>query len=367
MNGHLQPADRRHGGRHSHPIALVHLEHRGVALLVASWAGSSVRYGVVAFDRADGTELMDPQILTLNGNSRPAAMFASLSTSHVHLYITGTDYDQNGVGSYWTTAIDVAGSGLTYVNGWSPSEGHVLKGLSGYSCEARAMCRTPNGFAITGTAYPVWPTTGPAEYYTVAYELLQSTSMTRWEERYLGPGDSEVSSIAAATVVEDDPQLGLVSYADVRVTGRSWGGSQSGWDALTINYNDVNGDVHWIGRWDSGGDEEGLVVTHSQLIDGAPLLDHIYVAGRILDATQRWNMVVLRYTRAATAGNKPTSWDDPSEIPVYSTSGDEFATAFLMRIIDYPLTIDKRFWLIGASDSDAGTKWRSIQYRDDKP
>jgi hypothetical protein len=108
--------------------------------------------------------------------------------------------------------------------------------------------------------------------------------------------------------------------------------------------------------------------THSQLIDGAPLLDHIYVAGRILDATQRWNMVVLRYTRAAAFGEtKATSWNDPSEIPVYNTNGDEFAMAFLMRIIDYPSSMDKRFWLIGASESDTGTRWRSIQYRDDKP
>ena len=216
-----------------------------------------------------------------NADDKPVSIAVNDS---LNVYVTGTSVG-SGTGADYVTVKYDAGGAQQWVQRYN--------GKANLADSAFAMVlQGTTALYVTGTTRDsLNSSTVTYDYKTIKYDA--GSGDTLWTARYKGDGDDIARSIA------------LRSSNDVFVTGSSHTDT-SGWDYLTIKYNQSDGGEAWVSRYNdpSNGDDNAYVVGASNSGGG-----RVFVSGRSLNAGSFNDMVTIRYNVGDGSENWVSSYN----------------------------------------------------------
>jgi hypothetical protein len=222
------------------------------------------------------------------------------------LWASPARYDGPGHGEDKAVAIAVNDSQNVYVSGWSLGAGTGLDyatikyDISGNTQWVKRYNGPGNGtdsvatIALRGTTdlYVVGMTRDTTfDYTTIKYNAATGDSI--WASTYKGPGDD----YAHAAV--------LHSSTDLYVTGSS-DGVGTGRDYLTVAYNQSDGGLQWVSRYNgpaNADDDAYAISTQSNT--------RVYVTGRSINPGSYSDFVTIRYAQSNGSQSWASSYDGP--------------------------------------------------------
>lgn len=214
-----------------------------------------------------------------SGNDYPVSIAVNDS---FNVFVTGWSFGSSTGIDYATLKYD--GTGTLK---WERRYNGPAMGLANGSDSALAMSlQGSTALYVTGTSRDT-----TYDYATIKYNAATGDSL--WMTRYKGAGND----IARAIVIR--------SSTEVYVTGSSEG-TGTGYDYLTFRYNQSNGGLVWVARYDdpSNGDDHATSISTQS--------SRVFVSGRALGIGSFNDIVTVRYNQSNGAENWVSTYNGPA-------------------------------------------------------